>query len=447
MLKKIILLSAFTISCIGLRAQDASQMQSQGQVTDTDATEVLKLSLREAKDYATQHNLNFKKTQNAVKDALYSKREAIASYIPQADASINYNNYLGAEISMSIAPGMVNKIPFNPTSTFTLQASQLIFNGNAMVGIMLGKIGQQVAEITEENQALALRDQVTLSYYTVLLSEKTRAILIQNLADIKDVANKTQAMADAGALEQTDADQLLVQVNLIENMIKNSDRNTELSYNLLKLQLGVNIDATVVLTEGMEELLNGANDSEILARPYYMEEDPSYRLVLEAQKMSEKQHLMSIMNALPTVSAFYSFNGKILKPEFDMSPKNVVGLQASVPIFKGLKNTNTFQRSKLGKENAAMDLALVSDQLRTTEKQYRYNLKTALEQYATQKLNVDVALRVFKSIELKYEQGVKSSLDLTTANSNYLQAQTDYLSAVMKVLEARTALEKLLGII
>ncbi|MEG1572993.1 MAG: TolC family protein, partial [Bacteroidales bacterium] len=71
----------------------------------------------------------------------------------------------------------------------------------------------------------------------------------------------------------------------------------------------------------------------------------------------------------------------------------------------------------------------------------------ALEQYATQKMNVDVALRVFKSIELKYDQGVKSSLDLTTANSNYLQAQTDYLGAVMQVLEARTALEKLLGIL
>ncbi|MEG1910524.1 MAG: TolC family protein, partial [Bacteroidales bacterium] len=257
--------------------------------------------------------------------------------------------------------------------------------------------------------------------------------MIQNLSDIKDIAAKTQAMADAGALEQTDADQLLVQVNLLENMIQNSDRNTELGYNLLKLQLGTNIKSTVTLTESIENLLNNTNDAEILIKPYLVEEDPMYRMAEGAQRISEKQHLMSVMNALPTVSAFYNFNGKILKPAFDMSPKNVVGLQASVPIFKGLKNTNTFRKTKLAKENAAMDLTFANDQLLTSEKQYRYNLKTALEQYATQKMNVDVALRVFKSIELKYDQGVKSSLDLTTANSNYLQAQTDYLGAVMQV--------------
>ncbi|MEG1910525.1 MAG: TolC family protein, partial [Bacteroidales bacterium] len=160
MLKKIILLSAFAVSCMGLYAQDASQIVQRHSQEDTTTIENLKLSLKEAKEYASEHNVNFKKTQNAVKDALYTKREAIASYIPQIDANLNYNNYLGASMSMSLAPGATTSIKFNPTSTFTLQASQLLFNGNAMVGIMLGKIAQEMAEISQENAALTLKDQV-----------------------------------------------------------------------------------------------------------------------------------------------------------------------------------------------------------------------------------------------------------------------------------------------
>jgi hypothetical protein len=36
-------------------------------------------------------------------------------------------------------------------------------------------------------------------------------------------------------------------------------------------------------------------------------------------------------------------------------------------------------------------------------------------------------------------------MEMTTANSNYLQAQTDYLSAVARVLQARAELEQILG--
>jgi outer membrane protein TolC len=85
----------------------------------------------------------------------------------------------------------------------------------------------------------------------------------------------------------------------------------------------------------------------------------------------------------------------------------------------------------------------LGDQLNLQENQLKFELRSALENYQTQKENVQVAQRVYDSYFNKYKQGMLSSLDLTQANSNYLQAENNYISSVLKLLQARLALEKL----
>jgi outer membrane protein TolC len=48
-------------------------------------------------------------------------------------------------------------------------------------------------------------------------------------------------------------------------------------------------------------------------------------------------------------------------------------------------------------------------------------------------------------VENKYKQGTASSLELTQANSQYLQAENNYVTALMNLLQTRVALEKLLN--
>lgn len=85
----------------------------------------------------------------------------------------------------------------------------------------------------------------------------------------------------------------------------------------------------------------------------------------------------------------------------------------------------------------------MEDQLRLQKDQLSFNYQNAWENYEIQKENTEVAARVYKSIRNKYEHGMASSLDLTQANSNYLTAESNYLSAVMTLMQAKTALDKL----
>ena len=136
---------------------------------------------------------------------------------------------------------------------------------------------------------------------------------------------------------------------------------------------------------------------------------------------------------------------KKIADELDFSPKNVIGLNVDVPLFSsGMRNAQVSQ-ARIQYETALNNKALVSDQLLVQERQYRYNLKNAFEQYENRMDNVDVSFRVYQNYKLKYEQGVASSLDVATSNSNYLQAESEYVSAIINLFDSYLALQKLLN--
>jgi outer membrane protein len=66
-----------------------------------------------------------------------------------------------------------------------------------------------------------------------------------------------------------------------------------------------------------------------------------------------------------------------------------------------------------------------------------------LEQYENQKENAEVSKRVYENMQLKYYQGIVSSLDLTTSSNNYITAEANYIKALMNLLEADVSLKKL----
>ena len=128
-----------------------------------------------------------------------------------------------------------------------------------------------------------------------------------------------------------------------------------------------------------------------------------------------------------------------------MTPKNVIGMQMNIPIFSSGGRKAQIDKAKIDYETALNSKELLTDQLLIQEKQLRYNLSSGMEEYENQKDNVEVSRRVYDNINLKYQQGLVSSLDLTTANNNYLMAETSYISALMQVLNAKLDLDKLMN--
>ncbi len=403
-------------------------------------------SLKEAQDHAVEFNKTIKNAQLDVVAAQKKVWETIASGLPQIDAKADYSNFLGAEMMIAFDPSQPpSAIPFNPTSNFSLTVSQLLFSGSYIVGLQTAKIYKQLSEEAYNKSVASIKEQVTNTYALILVNERTRDILKKNLENLKDTYTKTESMYQVGMVESTDVDQLSVSVNMLENSIRSSDRQVEVAYNMLRFMLGIPVETPVQLTETLDQIIERINFSVLVNDQLNLQNNLDYRLMENQHEIVEKQLLLSKMSYTPTLAGFYQNSQKILKPMLDFSPKNVVGLNVSIPIFSSGMRKSQVDQAKIALEKSSNEMSQLEENLKIQESQYRFNLNTALEKYNSQKKNVEVASRVNKNIDLKFRQGTISSLNLTQANDNYLAAQGNYIGATMELLQAYTAWLKLLN--
>jgi outer membrane protein TolC len=124
---------------------------------------------------------------------------------------------------------------------------------------------------------------------------------------------------------------------------------------------------------------------------------------------------------------------------------SMTGLQLSIPIFGSGQKYTQIKQARINLEKATTTKDMVTEQLLLTERQFRYNLANANLQYIAQKDNVDVSKRVYASTENKYKQGMASSLELTQANTLYLQSENNYVTSLLNLLQTKLALDKLLN--
>lgn len=410
------------------------------------AQEILRLDLEGARKQALQFNKTLKNAGIAVEKSQYQLKEAISAGLPQVSSTLDYSNAMGAKLSIRFVEGAPpTEIPIRPTSNLNIQVGQLLFNASYFVGIELAKLGRELTGRNYEKSEQEILGQVTGGYYLVLMSRELLDVLNKNVENLREVYRKTEAMVRVGLIEQTDLDQLEVQISALENSVRSSERQLELARNMFRLQLGLAPDQQFEAEGTLAMALNRKNALTAVPDFFDLNQNPDFRLITLQEEMTRKQIRMQYASYLPTLTGFYNRTEKILKPDFDMSPKNMVGLNLSIPLFSGFQRASKLNQAKVDLASMQNTRALLAEQLAVQEKQLQFDLRNARESYLNQVKNLDVARRVYGNLKLKFEQGLISGLDIVTADNNYLRAETDYLSAVFQVLQASNELDKIYG--
>jgi outer membrane protein len=419
-----------TVLCLG-----AFSLQAQEQMV---------LSLDSAVSYAINHNKTLVNSKFAINKSALKLKETIAAGLPQISASIDYNNFLGAQASLQLNPAAPPAIiEFNPTSSFKANVSQLVFSGNYFVGIELSKLAKTITEQSYQKDELNVKEQAVQAYCMILASERILGIIKSNKENALLIFEKTKNLADAGIIEQTDAKKLSVMVASVDNALKSMQRQVELGYNLLRFQLGLNSDQAVTLTSNLDDISKQYILHSSLAEVFNIQNNIDFKLISMQGDIALKTIKMRKSSYLPTVAAYYARTDKILKPLFDFTPKNVVGLTLNVPILSGGQRLAQLNQARIDSDISTNTRELLTQQLTLQERQLRYNYNTLLDQYEMQKANVDIAREVLEKMNLKYEQGIVSSLELTSANNDYLTSETNFTNIILQLLNAELTLRKI----
>jgi len=415
----------------------------------------LKLSLKEAQEYAIQNNKMVVAARMDVEASKTALWETISNGLPQVDLAGSFTDNL--KLMTTLLPGDFfgqpgTKVPVTFGSQYnssaTIQASMLLFNAPYFIGIETTKLAQKLSTDNLSKTELDTKESVCSAYYLILVSEKSLKILDGNITNLNETLRSTRAMYSAGMAESTDVDQIVSNVTMVENTRSAMQRTIELNYNLLRFQLGIPPDTRIVLSETLENLTSRINIEALLSQEFNHKQNVSYLLVEGQEMMSSLALKTQKALVLPTLAGFFNYGTSGMGDKVNEQrwfQNSMTGLQLSVPIFGSGQRYSKIRKAQINLEKARTNKEMVADQLLLQEKQLRYNLVNANLQYQSQRDNVDVSKRVYASTENKYRQGMASSLELTQANSLYLQAENNYVSALMNLLQTKLALDKLLN--
>lgn len=430
-MKRLIISLITLLSCASIMAQEAVSKDSS-----------LVVSLDEAKQYAVEHNRTVQNAGLSVKQAEAARWQAIASMLPQVSGSLGYTNMCGYEMKLAGMP-----VPMNPTGELGIKATMTI-SGQQIVGSLISDLAKDMQDVAKAKTIQVIEANVTNIYVNILATQETVELLRKNMVNLESLYKMTENAVKVGAAEQIDADQLSVQVASMESAINTTDRSIEVLKSTLQLLLGVDAQTEIILTNKLDEILNEEEAMKLLSSELVLEDNYDYALSKKQAELAKKQVTLKAMEYVPSVTGFYQYSAKTYFGEaegMNMTPPNTVGVTLNVPIWSSGVRAAGVTEKKLAYKAAQNSLADTEDQLRVSDRQYRYDLVSAYDNYKIQKRNIEVTQRVFDNMAKKFEYGYASSLDVTNTSTNLISAQQNYIQALTSMVNAHINLKNLLN--
>ena len=445
MKKKLLFIISVLAMSTAVMAEDHVMAATKSAKEQTNVPKTLNLSLQEAQDYAIKQNRSLKNASLAVQEAYAARWQTIAAMLPQVDGSYSYSNYLGYSASMSMM-GRDVKIDMPNVGAFGVTATVGI-NGQGIVGALLNNIAIDMKKISLEQSESQLRGSVMSSYVSVLALQSITNLLDSSLMNIQDLEAMTQHAVDAGAAEQTSADQIRVRVNTLKNSINVQKRSIELATNSLKVLLDVPVETELVLTEDINTVLSPERVINLLSENFAVENNLNYQLLKKQTDLAKTNVHMAGWAYGPTVSLAYNFSDQHYYGEggMRMTPPNTVQVSVRMPLWSSGKRAAGVVEKKIAYEEAKNTLSETTDNLAIQYRQLCFNLLNAYETYLNEKDNIEVAKRVFASATNKYKHGASSNMELTNASNDLINAQSSYVQAMLSLVNAQVELEKFLN--
>lgn len=417
------------------------------------AQDTLRLSLNDALRIAQDKNLNIKNSELDLKMAQKKIWETIAIGLPHVDGTAKYQlipkvpTLPASNFDPNAAENAVIELGVKQNIVYDLSVSQLIFNGSYLIGLKASKVYYNLSEQSLEKSMLELNESVTNTYFMILVGEESRKVLKANLENVSKTYADIKEMYKQGFVEKTDVDQLDLTANTITNAIFQIDNNLEMGKRLLKIHLGLADQTGIILTDplGMEE--NQVSKLNALAHePFNIEKNVDFKLLTTAELLAKYDYKREITNSLPSVAAFYNHQEKWKTPIFDFAPKNVFGINLSLPIFSSGQRSAMVSQKRMAYEKATNNKLYVGNTLLMQSDQYRNDLRTKLDKFQIQKKSMELSDNIYQRTLEKYKQGISSSMELMTIQNQYLNNLNNYYQGIYDVVSARTKIEKLFNI-
>ena len=416
-------------------------------------------TLEEAIAFGIKNNYSSRIASKEIEKTLKQKWEIIAQGLPQISGNVDYQNYIKQPVTLlpgEIAggePGTFVPVRFGTKQNLggTATWNQLIFDGSYIVGVQSAKTLLQIARNAKTKTDQSVKEAIISAYGNVLLAQESVRILENNVNSIDKNFQDTKKIFENGLAEEEDVEQLNITLLGLQNNLNRSRRMRDISYEMLNLTLGLPVDTELTLVEDLDALAMTYYDLSLLTKDIPVEENIDYRIAEISAEAAEIFVKLEKSKALPSVTGFvnYGFQGYSEKFTFfnkdqEYFTQSVLGVSLNIPIFSsGMRSART-QQKQLEYEQALLDLDETGNRVRLEINSARNDYEYSLENYQTQKQNLELAERIEKKNQIKFFEGLGSSFELSEAQRQLFSAQQELLQSMLNVITTKTTLENLL---
>ncbi|MEZ4825691.1 MAG: TolC family protein [Bacteroidia bacterium] len=436
----------------------------------------LKYNLEECISYAIENN---KTIQNARFDEYISKasvKEILALGYPQISGSADLQYFV--ELPTSILPGIFNPqtdpvtgqpiidpetgqpVPGPPialqfgfpwNANAGVSVNQLVADGTYFIGLQASRTFVELAEKNTDRTREEVAISVSKAYYQALIAGEQMNLLDANIARVEKLFEETRALNEQGFVEKIDVDRLEINFTNLKLEKARLRRYADLSMNLLKFQMGLPISAELSLAEDTEAL-KAKPVSPLEAADFQAENRIEYSILQTSHALETYNMRRYRAGYYPSLYAFGSYQWNAQRSEFNIFsgnekwyPISVVGLQLNVPIFDGFKKRQQVQQSMLALRKIENNFDILKQSIALEVSNAHAALLNAHQTLETSERNRELARKVYEVSQIKYREGVGSSLEVNEAESQLKQAESAYLNGLFEFFMAKTDLQKARG--
>jgi outer membrane protein len=421
----------------------------------TTAQQRNEFTVKQAVDYGLKNSVAVKNALIDIQIQKQTNREFTANAYPQVNGSGTFQDFI--DIPTSLLPGEIlgrpgTRIPVQfgtkYNATGSIDASQLLFDGQVFVGLKARSAAMDFATKNSEVTAEQIKANIYKIYYQIAVGKKQAKAIDASIERIEKLSTDVQQIYKQGFAEKLDIEKVQVQLNNLKTEKIKIDNQLEAGNAGLKFLMNMPQKDVLILTDTVSEASLKDN---ILDEKYDYNNRKEIQLLNIAVKLGEYNISRYKLSKYPSVAAFASYQKNAQRQTFDLFGKgdwfatSLVGLKVSAPIFDGFARRSRIQKAKFELEKTKNNIEQFKQLIDYDVNNANIKMKNALLTIDNQRQNVTLAEKVYNSTKKKYEAGLGSNQEIYDAQTSLSIAQTNYYSAMYDAVIAKIDYLKAVG--
>lgn len=418
------------------------------------------ITLQEAIEIALENNYQLKQARNELDFAEYQEFSAKADFFPSLNGSANGQKRIGRQFNQTT--GDFGDFTINGFST-SISTSLTIFNGFQNINNL--RSSQYSRESTEEAVQRARESiifETASGYLQVLLDEQLLEIARENLESSQKQLEQVRAQVEVGSRPTVD---LYNQESIVaNNELEVTNRENDLSNSRIRLIRSLQIDPLQEYNFAMPEI----TDDQVMPSDYDLKSLVNAALESRSDLRREQLNIRAVEHQLKaTRASLYpslnfsasfssSYNDQNFIPGtgelvgfsdqyFDQNVNRSFGLSLNIPIFDNFNRRTNIQSQLVNYKN--QQLALENTELQVIQEvnQAYTDYQAIVKRLESTEKALKAAERSYETEQQRYEVGASTLIELSTANAQYVEAQSNRAQALYNFVFQEKLLDYYIG--